>query len=81
VKHLLLAALGLCTGAFASSLAAGCGSCPPEQPLDTGAYVPAQGTSAESDYVLTISADRKTVTETFTRGGKAYEIHYDATVF
>ncbi len=80
MKPLVVAALGLFTGALASSLAAGCGSCPTEQSLQTGAYVPATGTTAEADYVLTIAADKKTVTETVTRGGKAYRIDYAVTV-
>jgi hypothetical protein len=77
-RNLLVAALGLFTGALGSSLAAGCGSCPEQQPLPTGTFGPSTGTAAESDYVLTISADKKTVTETFTRSGKAYRIDYRA---
>ena len=79
MKTIALLALGLFAGVFASSLSSGCGGCPEQKLLAPGAYVPSDTMAAESDYSLTLSADRKTVTETFTRGGAAYMTIYSAT--
>ncbi|MSP93487.1 MAG: hypothetical protein EXR79_17130 [Myxococcales bacterium] len=79
MRNLLIVVLGLFTGAFASSLASGCGSCPEQTLLAPGAYVPSDSKAAESDYTLTLSTDRKTVTETYTRKGTTYTTVYGAT--
>jgi hypothetical protein len=77
MKTFLFAALGLFTGAMLTTLlSTGCGDCPPYTPLPSGTFLPGSGTTAEADYKLEVSSDFKQVNETFTRGGKAYEVHY-----
>jgi len=69
--------LGLLFGITASQLlSVGCQEpCGPVNKFEAGDYLPAEGAILESDYKLTVSSDFKTVTETFTREGKAYEVH------
>jgi hypothetical protein len=81
MKTLIFAAMGLFTGALATTLlGTGCGDCPAYDKLPSGAFVPNsdQG-SIESDYRIEVSSDFKEVNETFTRNGVAYEIHYTVT--
>lgn len=78
MKTFLYAALGLLAGASLTTLlSTGCGDCPPYTPLPSGTFLPGAGASgAEADYKLELSSDFKEINETFTRGGKPYEIHY-----
>ena len=73
MKTLLAAVLGLACGVVAAC------SCPPnpDHPkLSGGSYF---SSGVEPDYQLTIAGDVKTMTESFTRGGKKYQLVYSVT--
>lgn len=66
---------GIAVGVAASAmLNTGC-SCGSTGPVQSGTYGALESTT-EADYRLTISADLKTVTETFTRPSGSWEIDY-----
>ena len=73
MKALLAAVGGLAFGVVAAC------SCPPnpDHPkLQSGSYL---SSGAEPDYQLTIASDVRTMTESFTRGGKKYQLVYSVT--
>jgi hypothetical protein len=75
VRRVIVAAiLGALFGALGSS-SCGC----PLAVLNGGTYIPSSGQKAEPDYKVQVSKDVATVTETFTRAGKAYKIVYTTT--
>jgi hypothetical protein len=66
---------GLIVGAAGSAvLNTGC-SCGTTGPVRSGTYGPLD-LKTEVDYRMTISADQKAVTETFTRASGSWEIDY-----
>ncbi len=79
MKGALIVAIGLIVGAAASAIL-NTGCCRTTGPVQSGTYGPRDphGVDAlpETDYRVTISADLKTVTETFTRASGSWEIVY-----
>jgi len=81
VRAVLATVFGLGLGMLASSLTwSGCG-CPsgtPHPDLVGGQrlVLPSVADGDAADYELRVSGDAKSLVETFTQGGKRYEIHY-----
>lgn len=80
LRNVLVGALGLLVGGLGSSLFTSC-ACPEAEltPVPAGTYTANVEGQLEPDYKLEVSADFKTAVETYTRDGKAYEIHYTIT--
>lgn len=83
MKLLFLGVAGLLLGALATTPA--CFGCNVTAPVPAGRFV---GVAApyfdasvitEPDYVLEVVADRRSVTETYTREGRAYVVVYEVT--
>jgi hypothetical protein len=83
VRALVAAGLGLAFGAWVAACSCGPHSSHPELTAGTVYRVDAQNIfddlGVSTDYRLTVAADRKSLMETFTRSGKAYQVTYVVT--